>query len=68
MHIPTRNKTIMDYVVKYMHEKNKDPKEVALLNYMRLYKQIILPCELVGLMGTGELNRYKNDLATSCLK
>ena len=28
----------------------------------------MLPCELVGLTGTGESNGCKNDLETSCLK
>ena len=38
VHVPTRNKTIMDYVVKHVNEKNKDHKEVEPLNHMRLHE------------------------------
>ena len=67
-YILIRNKMIIDYVVKYVQENNKDRKEVAPLNHMRLYKQMILPCELLGLMGREETHGYKNELAPSYLK
>ena len=38
----------MDYAVEYLKSNEMDMSLIVPLNYVRLWKQIILPCELVG--------------------
>ena len=45
----TKNKTMIDYVKIYIKEKEKKIEIIASLNYVRLYKKMILPCKLVGI-------------------
>jgi len=66
-YVKTTNKTIMDYAIEYAKEKEIDEKIIQLINHVRLYKRIILPCELVGLKGREETKSYKNELERSCL-
>ena len=61
----TRNKIIMDYIVEYINKNNRSKNNIALFNHMRLYKQMILPCDLIG---NKETNRFRKEIATSCLK
>ena len=42
------NKTIMDYTIIYIQDKDDKIKILQALNYVRLYKQIILPYKLLG--------------------
>ena len=58
----------MDYVVEYVKANDMNKNDVAPLNHMRLYKQMILPCELVGLIGRDKMDGYRNEIALSCLK
>ena len=44
----TKNKTLMIYAREYVREETKDIEMIKLLNHVRLYKGIFLPCELVG--------------------
>jgi len=67
-YIITRNRTIMDYVAEYVREKDRSNNDITLLNHMRLYKKMILPCELVDLMGNRETNGFRDEIAMSCLK
>jgi len=66
-YVKTTNKTIMDYAIEYAKEKEMDEKIIPLINHVRLYKRIILLCELVGLKGREETKSYKNELERSCL-
>ena len=43
----SKNQTIMDYAIRY----SKSLKIVEAINHVRLYKRMILPCELVGFKG-----------------
>ena len=42
----------MDYAIDYVNERNLSKKILAPNNYMRLYKEIILLCELVKIEGS----------------
>ena len=66
-YVKTTNKTIMDYAIEYAKEKEMDEKIIQLINHVRLYKRIILPYELVSLMGREETKSYKNELERSYL-
>ena len=50
----SKNESIMDYVVKYVKEKKYSYDVVEAINHVRLFKKMILPCELVGLKGDKE--------------
>jgi len=58
-YVETKNKAIMDLAIEYVQSNRLSEKIIALINHVRLYKKIILPCELVGLIG---------DKATKCLR
>ena len=64
----TQNKTVMDlaheYIKTYKHNNNLH----AILNQVRLYKKINLPCELVGLLGSGEIEDYRVAEKSSCFE
>ena len=59
-HLKTVNKTIVDYVIECIKAKEMNLKTIALINHMRIYKHMILPCELLGLMGCSETQSFKN--------
>ena len=50
----SKNKTIMDYAIKYVNEKELDYGIVEAINHVRIFKQMILPYELVGFCGNKE--------------
>jgi len=58
----------MDYAVEYIKGNDMNKNNVVPLNHMQLYKQMILPYELVGLMGRDKMDGYRNEMALSCLK
>ena len=49
--IRTTNKTIMQYAVEYVEIEKKNPKILRQINYVRMKKGILLPCEVVGARG-----------------
>jgi len=51
----TKNKTIMDYAIQY----SNDLIIVEAINHVRLYKKMILPCELVGFRGNCKTREYR---------
>ena len=53
----TKNKTVMQYAIEYVDIKKKNQNELWQINYVRLKKGILLPCELV---------RTKGKLQTEC--
>ena len=67
-YIKMRNRTIMDYAVEYLGSKEMDMKLLAPLNHVRLWKQIILPCKLVGLIGIKETKAYRRIESKSSIK
>ena len=49
-------------------KKDRSKNNIILFNYMRLCKQMILPHELVDLIGNRKINRFRNEMEMSCLK
>jgi len=47
----TSNKMIMEYARDYVNCTNKKVESLELLNHVRFFKQVFLPCELVGKSG-----------------
>ena len=43
-----KNKTIIDYAIQYVRREEIDNREIEVINHIRLYKCIILLCELMG--------------------
>ena len=50
----TANNSIMDYAIKYVKEKELTCEVAEAINHVRMYKKMILPCELVGFRGDKE--------------
>ena len=51
----TKNKTIMDYAIQY----SSNLKTVEAINHVRLFKKMILPCELIGFRGNDETREFR---------
>ena len=66
--VDARNETIMDLVVKYVKTKELDSEVISALNYIRLYKKMCLPCELVGLKGRSKMKQHHCENEPSCLR
>ena len=64
----TKNKTLMIYAREYVREETKDIEIIKLLNHVRLYKGIFLPCELVGQNGKEQTSAYRNNLEIGQIK
>ena len=50
----TKNKSIMDWAKEHVAEKEDLNKVINYLNYVRIYKKMCLPCEMVGIRGNKE--------------
>ena len=44
-----QNKTIMDWAIEYVKQKQYNNTIIAIINSVRLYQKILLPYELVGM-------------------
>jgi len=64
----TTNKTIMDFAIYYIQDKNKLTKVIQIINHVRLLKQMLLPCKLVGFDGRKRTYEMKHDYEKSCIK
>ena len=49
----TSNKTLIEFAVQYYKIKSLQKKDLAAINQVRLFKQILLLCELVSAIGRG---------------
>jgi len=58
----------MDYAIDYVKEKNLAMKILALINHVRLHKEIILLYELVGMEGRCKTLEFRNTNDKSCIK
>ena len=47
----TQNKTLMEYAIEYVESNQRNKEELWQINYVRLKKEILLPCEVVGAKG-----------------
>ena len=61
----SKNKTIMDYAIK--HVKNKELKDeiLAPINQVRIHKRMMIPCELVGFSGDKSTKEMREKEARS---
>ena len=64
----TKNKTIMDYAVEYAKRENAADGEREAINYVRIYKNMILPFEVVGFRGGQETKEYRNMFEKSSVR
>ena len=62
--LSTKNKTIMDYAVDYVKRVQRSGV-IEAINHVRIYKKMILPCELVGFTGETETREFRNVLEES---
>ena len=52
----------MDYARIHAEEKDKNTKIIVLLNYVRFYKRMILPCELAEILDNCKTKEMGNEL------
>jgi len=64
----TKNKTVMQYAIEYVNIKKKNQNELWQINYVRLKKGILLPCELVGTKGKLQTECYQDINALSPIR
>ena len=62
------NKTIIEYAEQYIKEKNIDDAIFNQINHIRLYKEMIIPAELVRARGGERTNAYNELEKKSLLK
>ena len=55
----TENKILMEFVVEYVKEKDLKNNSIDQINYMRLFKKIILLAEIIGARGLATIEYYK---------
>ena len=41
----------MDYAKEYVKEEQIDENNITIINHIRLYKRMLIPCELVRMNG-----------------
>ena len=64
INIITKNKTIMDYAI----EHSKEIKTIEAINHVKIFKKIMLPCELVGFRGGKETKELREWSVQSSIK
>lgn len=57
--IQTKNKTVMQYAIEYVEVNGRNQNELQQINYVRLKKGVLIPCELVGAKGRTQTNCYR---------
>ena len=50
----------MDYTTEYIKRENVTISVIESINYVRIFKKILLPCELVGFKHEIETKELKN--------
>jgi hypothetical protein len=63
----SKNKTIMDYAVEYVTERELTKKTLQAINHVRLYKRMLLPCELIGFHGDQVTKEARDTLERSSI-
>ena len=64
----TKNKSIMEYAYEYVVNEKKSTDTLKLINHVRLYKRVYLPCELLGQRGKEQTLAYRVNKAQSQIK
>ena len=55
----TSNKILIEFAVQYWKIKSFYKKDLAAINQVRLFKQTLLPCELVSTTGRGTIECFQ---------
>ena len=63
----SKNKTIMDYAIEYVEQNELTMKYTEAINHVRIYKRMILPCELTGFYGDKVTKEAREIFETSSL-
>ena len=58
----------MDWVIEYVKSNDLSLKVIPPINHMRIYKQMFLPYELVGMEGESKTAEFKNEGAKSSFR
>jgi len=56
----TKNKSVMEYVIAYKEIMQKPVEILKQINFVRMVKEVLLPCELVGLKENIKMEYYRN--------
>jgi len=64
----SKNKTIMDYAVRYKELEGIESDIIAPINHVRLHKKMLLPCELVGFNGEMRTKELRENELNSCIE
>ena len=64
----TLNKTIIEYAREYVYSQVKNIEMLKLINHVRMFKQVFLPCKLVGKSRREYTEASIHDLKLSQLK
>ena len=49
----------MDMVVEYIRNQEFRSEIIALINQVRIYKRMMLPCELIGFQGSNKIKEAR---------
>ena len=58
----------MDMIVKYVKEEEVEKELISTLNQVRIFKKMILPCELIGFVGRIKTREAREAKEVSCVK
>jgi len=56
----SKNKSIMAYAIDYMQEKGLSETVLKQINFIRIKKEVYLPCELIGMNRKTIIGTYEN--------
>ena len=58
----------MEYIIEYVESNQRNKEELWQINYVRLKKEILLPCEVVRAKGKIQTSCYRNIQEKSLIK
>ena len=64
----SKNKTIIDYAIKYIKTNELKEEILAPINQVRIYKRMIIQCKLVGFSRDKLTKEMREKEARSCVE
>ena len=64
----TQNKTVMEYAIEYSKSNANEIECLKLINHVRLYKRVFLPCELLRDSEKEQMEAFRCDFKKSQIK
>ena len=58
----SQNLTIIDYVIQYVKEKDRNYNILVPINYMRLRKRMYLLCKLISKNSKSKIKEYREEI------